>query len=174
MSWRELETGAPELGATGREIIERHRFVLVGTIRRDGTPRISPVEARVVEGRLVVVIIPGTRKAKDVRRDPRVVINSPVVHPDDPNEELKLRGRAVPLDGSDLRTEVAEAIQATSRWRPPLNWLFFELDVDDAAHMLWQGGVLRIAHWTRERGLRTVIRSTAVLNDDQAGSVPFA
>jgi hypothetical protein len=96
MSWRELETGAPELAAAGREILERHRFVLVGTIRRDGTPRISPVEARVVEGRLVVVMILGTRKAKDVLSDPRVVINSPVVHPDDPNEELKLRGRAVP------------------------------------------------------------------------------
>jgi len=45
-----LEAAAPELAESGRGLIERFRFVYVATLRRDGTPRISVVEARIVEG----------------------------------------------------------------------------------------------------------------------------
>ena len=69
--WADFETAAPELAAQGRELIARFGFVLVGTIRRDGTPRISPVEARVVQGHLMLVMIRGTHKARDVMRDSR-------------------------------------------------------------------------------------------------------
>ncbi len=39
--WADFETAAPMLAAQGRELIERFRFVLVGTIRRraDGDHR---------------------------------------------------------------------------------------------------------------------------------------
>ncbi len=58
--WAELEEAAPELAARGRDLIETFHFLLAGTIRRDGTPRISPVEAHIVEGHLMHAIIPGT------------------------------------------------------------------------------------------------------------------
>ena len=55
--WANFEAAAPLLAAHGRELIERFRFVLVGTIRSDGTPRISPVEAHIVRGHLMLVMI---------------------------------------------------------------------------------------------------------------------
>lgn len=67
--WANFEAAAPLLAAHGRELIERFRFVLVGTIRSDGTPRISPVEAHIVRGHLMLVMIPGTLKARDLLRD---------------------------------------------------------------------------------------------------------
>ncbi len=76
--WADFEAAAPELAAQGRELIESFRFVLAGTIRRDGTPRISPVEAHIVGGHLMLVMISGTRKAGDLLRDPRILLNSPV------------------------------------------------------------------------------------------------
>src|SRR5437764_8262772 len=46
--WADFEAAAPELAAPGRELIERFRFGLVGTILLDGTPRISPGETHIV------------------------------------------------------------------------------------------------------------------------------
>jgi len=89
--WADFEKAAPELATRGIDLIGRFGFVLLGTIRRDGTPRISPIEARVVEGHLMLVIIRGTHKARDVLRDPRLVLNTPVTDAADPGCEFKLR-----------------------------------------------------------------------------------
>ena len=162
-TWGDFEAAAPELAADGRELIERFRFVLAGTIRRDGTPRISPVEARIADGHLMLSMIPGTLKARDLLRDPRIVLNAPVTHPDDPNAEFKLRGRAVEIQDTRIRTATADAIEAGSGWRPPLDWHFFSIDVEDAAFISWKDGVMRMTRWTPERGLERVERAVAVL-----------
>ncbi len=101
--WADFEAAALMLAAQGRELIERFRFVLVGTIRSDGTPRISPVEAHIVRGHLMLVMIPDTLKARDLLRDPRILVNSPIIHPDDPNAEFKLRERVVEIQDRVLR-----------------------------------------------------------------------
>ncbi len=105
--WANFEAAASTLAAQGRELIERFRFVLVGTIRSDGTPRISPVEAHIVRGHLMLVMIPGTLKARDLLRDPRLLVNSPITHPDDPNTEFKLRGRVVEIRDQALHERLA-------------------------------------------------------------------
>jgi hypothetical protein len=69
--WSALEESAPQLAAHGRRLIKRFGFVLLGTIRGDGTPRISPVEVHLVNGHLMLALIPHTHKANDLRRDPR-------------------------------------------------------------------------------------------------------
>src|SRR5919204_2963875 len=100
--WQDLEDAAPELAALGRERIENAGFVLVGTIRRDGTPRISPVGAGIVAGHLALNMLRGSLKARDLVRDPRILVHSPVLHAGDPNDEFKLRGRAVVVGDPDL------------------------------------------------------------------------
>jgi hypothetical protein len=44
MNWQAFEESAPDLAAIGRKRIEEKRLVLVGTLRADGSTRISPVE----------------------------------------------------------------------------------------------------------------------------------
>jgi hypothetical protein len=163
--WAEFEAAAPELAAQGRELIERFRFVLVGTIRQDGTPRISPVEAHIVGGHLMLVMIAGTLKVRDLLRDPRILLNSPITHPDDPNTEFKLRGHAIESQDQALREATADAIASASGWRPPQGWHFYSIDIEDATFIAWKGGEMRMARWNRERGLDHVKRRTAVLDD---------
>ena len=163
--WDDFETAAPLLAAQGRELIERFRFVLVGTIRSDGTPRISPVEAHIVRGHLMLVMIPDTLKTRDLLRDPRILVNSPITHPDDPNTEFKLRGQVVEIRDQALREATADAIEAASGWRPPKGWHFFSLDIEDAAFLAWQSGVVDMTRWDRNRGLDSVRRPTAVLDE---------
>jgi predicted pyridoxine 5'-phosphate oxidase superfamily flavin-nucleotide-binding protein len=82
--WSALEAAAPQLAAHGRRLIQRSGLVLLATIRADGTPRISPVEVHLVDGHVMLAMIPHSHKADDVRRDPRVVLQTPVTQAGDP------------------------------------------------------------------------------------------
>jgi Pyridoxamine 5'-phosphate oxidase len=165
VQWVDFEEAALVPARQARELIERFRFVLVGTIRRDGTPRISPVESHIVGGRLMLVMITGTLKANDLLRDPRILLHSPVTHPDDHNAESKLRGRAIELGDQALREATADALASAIAWRPPLGWHFFSIEIEDAAFIMWEGGELCMARWNHEYGLEHVRPRTAALDD---------
>jgi hypothetical protein len=158
LGWSEFAAACPEVAGPVRELIERYGFVFAGTIRRDGTPRISPVEAHIVRDELMLVMIAGTLKARDLLRDPRVVLNAPIVDPADPGSEFKLRGHAIAVDDPNLRAATADAIKSTSGWRPPASWHYFAVRVDDVAHMAWEAGALDMLHWRLGRGTRRVRR----------------
>ncbi len=162
--WADFAEAAPEIATPAQALLERFRFVFIGTIRRDGTPRISPVEAHLVGGALVLVMIRGTLKARDVLRDPRVVLNTPVVDPANPEAEVKLRGRVVEVEDEDLREATAATLEAASGWRPDPSWHVFSLDLDDAAHIAWKDGVMTMTRWTPGRGVERVERPVAVLD----------
>ena len=106
-SWTDFEQAAPELAGLGRERVERYGFMLLGTVRRDGTARISAVEVRLVKGHLAMSFIHGSRKERDVRRDPRILLHSPMLNADDPNDQFKLRGRVVAIEDAELRAAAA-------------------------------------------------------------------
>jgi hypothetical protein len=52
-TWAEFAAAAPELAELGHERFMRSEIILLGSIRRDGTPRISPVESDIVDGELM-------------------------------------------------------------------------------------------------------------------------
>lgn len=158
MTWGELEAAAPEVAAAGRELIQRFGYMLMGTIRRDGTPRISPVEVHFVEGDLRLTMMPRTLKARDLSRDPRLILNVPIADPHDPGAEFKVRGRAIVLDDPVQLRATADAIKAASGWRPRDDWHYFSVDVDDTALMAWVEGALRMTRWSRAGGLEKVDR----------------
>lgn len=161
-SWAEFEAEAPELAQQCRDLIERFGYMLAGTIRRDGTPRISPVETHFVQGHLVVAMERATLKARDVLRDPRLVLNAPITDPDDPGAELKLRGRAVPVDAGELRDVAADTIESASGWRPPADWHVFSIDVEDAAYIAWHKGEMKMDRWTPGHSVQHAERRIAL------------
>jgi hypothetical protein len=144
-SWADFEDAEPDLAAVGRERIERHGFMLVGTTRRDGTARISPVEVRLVESHLATNVVRGSTKERDLRRDDRVVLHDPVLSSADPAEEYILRGRLVETYDERVR-------EAARLWTPPPEFDVFCLDVQHAALLQWSEGELRVTRWSRERG----------------------
>ena len=77
-TWAELETDAPEITALGRELLERFQFVLVGTLTKDGSPRVNPCEAYLIDGHLLLNMMPRSLKALDLLRDPRIYVHTPV------------------------------------------------------------------------------------------------
>ena len=101
-SWNEIESAAPELAARARAAFDAHRHKVLATLRRDGSPRISGIEASFTDGELWLGMMPSSRKAFDLRRDPRLALHSATEDPpDDPTAwpgDAKLTGRAVEVD----------------------------------------------------------------------------
>jgi hypothetical protein len=151
MSWRDLEAGAPELAREGWARFSRTKVALLGTIREDGSPRISPVEPFLLEGQLVVGVMPSP-KLDDLHRDPRCVLHSSVSDIDGSEGEFKVHGRAIPTD------EPAVLNAAGTWWagREPGHAGVFSLEIDEAVLVTWSAdqGRMTTARWSRATGAR--------------------
>ena len=111
-SWSEVEAAAPELAARVRATMDAHKHKVLATLRRDGSPRVSGIEATFTDGELWLGMMPGSRKAMDLRRDPRLALHSASVDPteEDPSAwpgDAKVAGRAVEVDDPALVERLA-------------------------------------------------------------------
>ena len=93
-------------------------LALVGTLRRDGWPRISPVEPFIVEGRLYLGMMWRSVKALDLLRDPRCVVHSTVSDREGTEGEFKVYGRAYDITDLDERRRFGDAVYAAIGFRP--------------------------------------------------------
>jgi hypothetical protein len=150
VSWRDVELGAPELVRLGIARLSSARVALLGTLRRDGSPRISPIEPCIAAGQLLIGAMAGSVKASDLRRDPRYVLHSVVTGPDSGEGELKLYGSAAEA-GQDLRAAAAGAWWLG--W-PPDKAVVFILRIGQAAFIGWdvERGVMTVHRWSPAGG----------------------
>jgi hypothetical protein len=157
MTWRELEAAAPEIARRGRERLDAARVAMLGTLRRDGSPRISPVEPYFAEDQLLFGAMAWSLKTRDLRRDPRCVLHSAVTAPDAGETELKLYGRAVEAD------ERTRAACRDGWWveRPRDVVSVRTLAIDEATLIEWdlKAGEMTVKRWSAELGFRRTTRS---------------
>ena len=148
MKWVEFAEEAPELAQIGSDRFQRTEVVLVGSIRRDGTPRVSPCEFLFLEGDLFLGMMWQSRKALDLLRDPRCVVHSAVIHRSDEAGEFKLRGQAVAVQDPDIVERYCQALYARITWRPEGPFHLFAVDVDHAVHIKYlQNGDQFVIEW---------------------------
>jgi hypothetical protein len=151
VNWGEFETAAPELARLGRERFEATHVALLGTIRKDGSPRISPVEPYFVRDHLLLGVLGGSHKAGDLQRDPRCAVHSSVADVNGSEGEFKIDGRAVPVTDTVL-------LQADDRawWNAvdATDARVFSVDVRTAAHIAWntRQGTMRVTRWSASTG----------------------
>ena len=89
ITWEELETAAPPIAQLAKERFEGTRIALLGTIRTDGSPRISPIEPYLSRGNLLLGAMSRSLKTRDRLRDPRCVLHTAVTAPDAGDPEVK-------------------------------------------------------------------------------------
>jgi hypothetical protein len=146
LTWKELEEAAPQIAEHGRELLERFQFVLVGTLTKDGSPRINPVEAYIIDGHLLLNMIPRSLKALDLLRDPRVYIHAPVTAKEG-SPEFKLAGRADVLEDATLRGKLDDLFWEMIQWRPAPDSHYFEILAGRAAYVTYGDGGQRSIRW---------------------------
>ena len=111
-TWAEFAEADPALAALGVAQFARTGLALIGTLRRDGWPRISPVEPFIANGQLYLGMMWRSVKALDLLRDPRCVVHSTVSNRDGTEGEFKVYGRAVEVTDADELRGFGDAVYA--------------------------------------------------------------
>jgi len=155
MRWSEFAAACPELAELGEERLRRFELCLLGTLRRNGFPRISPVEPELVDGELLLGMMWRSPKALDLRRDPRCVVHSIVTSRLGTDGDFKLYGRAREIDDAHVRARYRAAIKARLDWEPAEpEYHLFAVDVESAGYVVF-GDERRGLAWNPAEGLRT-------------------
>jgi hypothetical protein len=150
MRWTDLADAQPRL----TEVLERRLIdpgvLLVVTLRRDGTARLSPVEPLLLDGELWLSMMWGSRKAADLLRDPRILVHSIVTSRDGGEGEAKLRGTARDVPDPDAQARYAEVVAERLGWRPEVGrFHLFAVDTEDVTFVRYDDatGDQFLARW---------------------------
>jgi hypothetical protein len=156
MIWRDLEAAAPEIARLGKERLDQAQVALLGTLRKDGSPRISPVEPYLTQGHLLFGTMSWSLKTRDLLRDPRCVLHSVISDPGSGEGELKLYGRATEAD-EQVRNGCREGWWAA---RPTEAASVFSLNITQATFISWdtERGEMTVRRWSPELGCRETRR----------------
>jgi hypothetical protein len=154
--WREFKEASPGMAQIGLSHFQRTGLALLGTVRRDGSPRISPIEPYFVQEHLVLGMM-RSQKALDLLREPRYVLHNTVSDRNGSEGIFTIRGKAIRVGDHTLRELY---IQTWSEgWKSqPLdgfpNYLF-SLDIETATSIGWdtERGEMTIRQWSPSLGL---------------------
>ncbi len=110
ITFDELLAATPTIATAIRERLESTGLAMLGTLRRDGSPRISPVEVTFLDGGLFIGMMPRSQKALDLLRDPCAALITPVADKRDLSGEGKLFGVARALHAEEATRVLDHAI----------------------------------------------------------------
>lgn len=152
MRWAAFTDAAPELASLGLEGFREQNLCLIGTLRADGWPRISANEVYLADGELLLGMMPGSRKAADLERDPRLTIMTPQCDREARRGDFKAYGQAVAVEDAAVRAHFGDTQEAAIDWRPTEPFPLFAVDISSASYISFGPGH-RLLRWTPSAGL---------------------
>ncbi len=143
-TWLEFGRDAPELARLAEERFTSTQLVLLGTLRKNGWPRITPLEYTFYDGELALGGMWRSKKFLDLLRDSRCVIHSTTSDKDGKQGDVKLYGRATPL-APEREEKYWQHIFALMNWRPNGPAHVFTVEIESASYVKFDGdGTM---HW---------------------------
>ncbi len=110
-TWTQFTQAAPRIAALfSRRHAATGKLCLLGTLRSDGFPRISPVEPRFFEDQLWIIGMPNTMKFRDLARDPRFYLHTATVDTEVKEGDAKLWGVVEDVQDQALHQRFADAL----------------------------------------------------------------
>ncbi len=148
-AWKDVERAEPEFALRVQGLFDAHRHKTIATLRADGSPRISGIEAAFEDGELVFGSMANARKGADLVRDARFALHSATIDPVQGAEaqwpgEAKISGLAInvrPLsegtDGERFYGDISQVVHT---------------------HLNEKATMLLVEWWTPTHGLRRIER----------------
>ncbi|AYF75419.1 pyridoxamine 5'-phosphate oxidase family protein [Nocardia yunnanensis] len=158
-SWTEFVAAAPRVSTVfSRRLAATGNLCLLATLRKDGFPRICPIEPRVFEGQLWVSGMPHTRKFADLARDPRFSLHTATVDTHVGDGDAKVFGTVHDVRDPDLHQRYAEDLYATTGFdlRGRTFEPFYAADLLGASSIEIVDGRTEVTIWKPGRAERTV------------------
>ncbi|MBD0743348.1 pyridoxamine 5'-phosphate oxidase family protein [Streptomyces sp. CBMA152] len=152
-SWAEFEVAEPLFAETVRRRFLQYKHHVLATLRADGSPRVTGLEVEIRSGELWLGMMPNSRKALDLRRDPRFAVQAnPGPDAEMADGDVRVSGRAIEItDPPTLARFVAEV-------HPPEPFLLFGAELTEVVHTSLNGEELVLRAWRPGAALRTIRR----------------
>ncbi|MFD4670026.1 PPOX class F420-dependent oxidoreductase [Lentzea sp. NPDC058450] len=96
------------MNADLRAVLDGTPIAHLATVLPDGAPHSVPLWIGTHGDHIAILTGPGSQKARNLRRDPRVAIS--LTPPDNPFQPITLRGRVVEWVTGDAGWEIIDAI----------------------------------------------------------------
>ena len=160
-SWREFLDAAAGLGELVAARLAATEHHVLATLRADGSPRVNGTNVVLDDDDLLVGCMPGTRRAADLRRDPRCALHAGPDLSTLPDGDARLECTAELLDPERTQRvfrRLAES-DGVERDGEPLEGDLFALRVRSASTVQVAGDVLTVTMWSPDRGIRVVERT---------------
>ncbi|MER7953382.1 pyridoxamine 5'-phosphate oxidase family protein [Streptomyces sp. NPDC096030] len=154
-TWAAFEAAEPAFATTVRERFGQYTHHALATVRKDGSPRLSGIEADFRWDELWLGMMPHSRKALDLRRDGRfALLANPGSGTDMGGGDVRISGRAVEVTDQAGLERYAQAVGM------PLPFHVFRVEVTEVVRTLVEGDDLVVRTWSPGRRVRTIRRGT--------------
>jgi hypothetical protein len=157
-TWSAVRSAAPDLAAAVQACFDAHVHKVIGTLRRDGSPRVSGTEATFWHGELWLGMMPDSVKALDLRRDPRFALHSATVDPEMAGGDAKLSGSAIEVTDDATVAAFVARFEEERGQVPPEPFHLFRCDVTGIVRTTVEGEHLVVESWREGVGVRRVER----------------
>lgn len=160
-TWIEFADEAPELAALAERLLAATGLMMLGTLRSDGFPRISPVEP-VLDGdklvlhddRLWLGMMPNATKARDLRRDGRFYLHNATADKMVTNGDVKFWGIATEVTDHDTLARFSDDIFVSTGYRFEVGKFdAFDLDLLGASAVGVSDDVMLVRTWRPGKGV---------------------
>lgn len=157
-TWQTFAAAAPELARLVADRIAAHEHHVLATLRADGSPRLNGTNVLFEGDDLLVGCMPGTRRAADLRRDPRCALHSAPDLPTMPQGDARLDCVAVELDADHARAVFqrlagSDGVQQDGE---PLDGDLFALRIRSVSFVQVAGEHLDVTTWSPDEGLQVL------------------
>jgi Pyridoxamine 5'-phosphate oxidase len=139
-TWETFEREQPAMAEAGRRLIYQQGpggpgYAFLGTVRRDGGPRVHPISPVIAGGALYAFIVNLGYKYHDLLREPRYALHA--FPPPAGGEEFYLTGSAFPVTAAAEREAVREATGGALGNQE--FEVLFRFDIERALYTKWEG-----------------------------------
>ncbi|MFE7565831.1 pyridoxamine 5'-phosphate oxidase family protein [Streptomyces sp. NPDC057539] len=154
-TWADFVSAEPRFAETVQRRFEKHTHHVLATLRKDGSPRVTGLEVSFKFGELWLGMMPNSRKALDLQRDPRFAVHAnPGEGAEMADGDVRVAGRAVEVMDEETLVRFAAEVE------PPLPFHLFRVDLGEVVRTGLDGEDLVVQVWGPNRPLRTVRRGS--------------
>ncbi|MFF8912500.1 pyridoxamine 5'-phosphate oxidase family protein [Streptomyces sp. NPDC015032] len=153
-SWKEFRSAQPAFADAVQARFGQYRHQVLATLRKDGSPRVTGLEVDIRFGELLLGMMPNSRKALDLLRDPRFAVQAnPGPDAEMADGDVRVSGRAVEVtDPGTLARFVEEA-------KPPEPFQLFRAELQEVVRTTLESEELVVQVWRPGKPLRTIHRA---------------